>query len=1237
MAQLGNLIVTGSSRFLNKVYFSDEGVFSGDLNLASGNLILAGKTAIRGGVDTWLRINDTNAFSNGIYCGSNTLRTDGEFQVGSTGNYFKANSLAITCGKALNANAGLNVSGVTTLNNGVVVKNVGVELYHTTPFIDFHYNNSTADYTSRIIESSNGQININGVNFSNSTISATSVTSTNHTATNSTINTLTVSSRLAADAANAVFNNVYVKDELRSTTWAIDNITNLGSTFYVAPCIIFTNPSVYINSKSGTTVTLTITDNAIISSTIGGQTWTSGSKVKLMGRINTSILGVVNGTMARQLNTTTTKTAYITLNFVTADDCAGIVQGQTYSGTNVGDLKLMMYEVNLSVNGGAAKNRPVGIRMSSYNEDKKSSIDIYNGTVDDGKPVARMGALDGLPAVNGTNPTGYGFYAAGNAYFSGTLVTSSGTIGGFTISNNAIQNGNMGATNSVIMCVGSNGSANIGGSGSINGWCFTASNTFGVTKAGALYSTSGKIGNWNISTDSLYVSNKTGMSANEGKYAFWAGESNSKNGAVGTDAKFRVEHTGSLYAILGTIGSFTLDSTYLQSSDKTVGLSATASDWAFWAGGSSSSTAKFRVNHAGQLWATSATISGNVTATSGTIGGCSISNGKLIVPSANITGKLNASQIQIGDYTNYSDLTVDSYARYGFTLVADGGNNPWFQHVPRRDISINPVGYDTYKCIGGETFKIEFEFSSTVQATTAETYGSNTYVNINVGLYGKTKDGKNCYYIPQGKQSDSSGSVKTVSTQITLGTDVRSFSVFIQCGGSGTFSGTLKIRNISVRRMTDANLIVNGNVNADKLAANSVTAAKIAAGAITADKITTDNIASADGNNWINLRKGTFSYNKGVLSWDGSTMKIGGWNVTTDSLYVNNKTGMSANTSNYAFWAGESNGKNGVAGTDAKFRVGHTGSLYAEDATIGGIIRAKQTYSIYSNVFSTYQDVISWTGESLGIGLVGDGVNSGANGVQINFIGNQIDLSADLVTCHNSLSSSTLSTGTINATSIYTSNGEENKGSSMGLNLYTHGTLSVEGKAGLHSDAYVAGNFTFRDYAEQEKKEENNLYDVALRRPIASASSSQNRIAWIKSADVSGKKVIGVYGKFGSDVYTQYNFTSPSSDIRLKKNIYGTNVKALPIVMQMKMHKFDWRDDNSHQPLGCIADELEKLDPMLTFGGGYEKDGSMNVKCINTLLLTEYNSKAIQELYTLVQKQESKIKYLENQLKDKKR
>lgn len=565
MAQLNNLIVTGSSRFLNKVYFNNGGTFNGNLNVnngninvTNGNLQLYGKVALQG-YDNWLRINNsvngTNSpFTYGIYCGNGTLRTDGEFQVGDGGNCFKANSSAITCNRSLIVNAGVD------FGYGATIRNAGLELYFSTPFIDFHFNNSNKDFTSRIIESKESVLSINGVTCSSSNLAANNVSATN----------VNVSSRINADAATAIFNNVYIKDELRSTTWAIDNITNLGSTFYVSPCIIFTNPSVYINSKSGTTVTLTITDNNIISSTIGGQTWTSGSKIKLMGRINTSVLGVVNGTMARQLNTTTAKTAYITLNFATTNDCAGIEQGKTYSGSAIGDLKMMMYEVNLSVNG-TTKNRPVGIRMSSYNEDKKSSIDIYNGTVDDGKPVARMGYLGGLPAVNGANPTGYGFYAAGNAYFNGTLVSSSGKIGGFRLSENSIQNGALGQSGSVLICTGTNSYASIGGSNSINGWCFTAGSTFGVTNTGTLYATNANI-------------------------------------------------TGVINANSGKIGSFTLDSTYLQSADKTVGLSPTASDWAFWAGGSNTSTAKFRVNHAGELYATGANISGNITATSGTIG-----------------------------------------------------------------------------------------------------------------------------------------------------------------------------------------------------------------------------------------------------------------------------------------------------------------------------------------------------------------------------------------------------------------------------------------------------------------------------------------------------------------------------------------------------------------------------------------------------------------------------------------
>lgn len=929
MAQLNNLIVTGSSRFLNKVYFNNGGTFNGSLNVnngninvTNGNLQLYGKVALQG-YDNWLRINNsvngTNSpFTYGIYCGNGILRTDGEFQVGDGGNCFKANSSAITCNRSLIVNAGVD------FGYGATIRNAGLELYFSTPFIDFHFNNSNKDFTSRIIESKESVLSINGVTCSSSNLAANNVSATN----------VNVSSRINADAATAIFNNVYVKDELRSTTWAIDNITNLGSTFYVSPCIIFINPSVYINSKSGTTVTLTITDNAIINSSIGGQTWTSGSKIKLMGRINTSVLGVVNGTMARQLNTTTAKTAYITLNFATTNDCAGIEQGKTYSGSAIGDLKMMMYEVNLSVNG-TTKNRPVGIRMSSYNEDKKSSIDIYNGTVDDGKPVARMGYLGGLPAVNGANPTGYGFYAAGNAYFNGTLVSSSGKIGGFRLSENSIQNGALGQSGSVLICTGTNSYASIGGSNSINGWCFTAGSTFGVTNTGTLYATNANI-------------------------------------------------TGVINANSGKIGSFTLDSTYLQSADKTVGLSPTASDWAFWAGGSNTSTAKFRVNHAGELYATGANISGNITATSGTIGKFYITK----------------------------------------TYLAAGSGST---------------------CIG-------------------------------------------------------------------------------MCGDQ-------------------------------------------------------------------------------------------------------------------AFWAGNSSSNN------APFRVSYDGKLVSTNANITGTVnattmRAKQKYSIYDSSYNVYQDVIQWFGSSLNIGLTGGDDNGTLTmaGAYFSFLDNNITCNGNLnIVGDGNLSvAETISANSIDATAIYTNN----KNTSMGVNLYTSGTLTVksittlkstlhvDGESGFYGKVTARSSFAFLDY----NAEEDANATAVFRRPIASAGSNKTKVAFLQSN--AGNK-ISIRAQYGSTSWGTATFTGSSSDIRLKRDIKDSSVNALSKIMQMKIRKFNWKQTGVHQELGCVADELELIDPLLTVGGGYDKDGTINIKSIDTLLLTEYAIKGIQELYKQNKQQQKRIEYLESQLKNK--
>ena len=56
------------------------------------------------------------------------------------------------------------------------------------------------------------------------------------------------------------------------------------------------------------------------------------------------------------------------------------------------------------------------------------------------------------------------------------------------------------------------------------------------------------------------------------------------------------------------------------------------------------------------------------------------------------------------------------------------------------------------------------------------------------------------------------------------------------------------------------------------------------------------------------------------------------------------------------------------------------------------------------------------------------------------------------------------------------------------------------------------------------------------------------------------------------------------------------------------------------------------LKELLALGGGENEDGSMNVKQIDRLLLTEYAIKAIQELSAVVKEQGDKIRELEEKL-----
>lgn len=214
----------------------------------------------------------------------------------------------------------------------------------------------------------------------------------------------------------------------------------------------------------------------------------------------------------------------------------------------------------------------------------------------------------------------------------------------------------------------------------------------------------------------------------------------------------------------------------------------------------------------------------------------------------------------------------------------------------------------------------------------------------------------------------------------------------------------------------------------------------------------------------------------------------------------------------------------------------------------------------------------------------------------------------------------------ITANAVYTD------GSSMGKNLTTSGTLSVAGTAGLKGGAYVQGSFSFED------AEQTAASSPVRRRPIATAGTEGKKIAYIASGTTmssEGFEVdhLEIRGQFTTKSYYTRKFYSGSapSDIRLKENIEDSEVNALELVNRMQVRQFDWKI-GGHQNIGFVADELEKIDPNLTLGGGYDENGEMNVKQINSPYLLNYAIKAIQELSVVVENQNKHIEELKRRL-----
>ena len=476
MAQLGNLLVTGSSRLLGKLFCNDINVgneltvktlnttdftansiitngltvngnatTTGTLNVgnsqANGKISINGKVTIRDYANNgWLGINDTLAWANGVYFGKTTMRIDGVFQLGETGN------------KVL-------------------------------------FNQSSAKFTVPV----------------------------------------TINNSLAAN--NVTATNVTINDTLKAFKYNLSTIQDLGGEFLIAPTIyIQSGATVQVSKASSTTITVSILDkSAITSDIIQGVSWSKDSKIKFQGKID-GISIRCDGVMANKLNTTANTMALtLTVDSSIANHFATANNNASYSDISI--LLYQRYGKNIS---GTNTYSPVGIRMSATGSSNAAPyVDIWGSKSSSDSdiiyttPSVRLGYLNGLSVTydNTTvNCAGYGLYAD-NVYLNGTIISNAGSIGGFRITDNEITNGIWGTDKSVLVCTGSTTSKSIGGSASIANWCFTAGSKFGVTTSGDMYAsnaiisgkitaTSGTIGGCVIKDKVLQVASANIISVN---------------------------------------------------------------------------------------------------------------------------------------------------------------------------------------------------------------------------------------------------------------------------------------------------------------------------------------------------------------------------------------------------------------------------------------------------------------------------------------------------------------------------------------------------------------------------------------------------------------------------------------------------------------------------------------------------------------------------------------------------
>ena len=195
--------------------------------------------------------------------------------------------------------------------------------------------------------------------------------------------------------------------------------------------------------------------------------------------------------------------------------------GGTIGGCSINDGVLKIGNVNIGEKITASSIDATNLKVAAANVTGQLTASQINttgliaenisGTTISGKTISGGYLLIGNKNGTYAEITTSGVLNCNGATINGVLSAGKGSsLGGFEVDNNSIFNGDWSAssdqTPKVFMCTGSNSEYTIADV-KMSGWAFGAGKSFGVTKDGALYSNSGRIGGWNINTSGLSANN----------------------------------------------------------------------------------------------------------------------------------------------------------------------------------------------------------------------------------------------------------------------------------------------------------------------------------------------------------------------------------------------------------------------------------------------------------------------------------------------------------------------------------------------------------------------------------------------------------------------------------------------------------------------------------------------------------------------------------------------------------